>query len=51
MQDEINKKIQKTDADEAGQDDDLDEEAERLKAEEISNKKAKYLDHKQTQIN
>ena len=45
MQDEINKKIQKTDADEADQDDDLDEEAERLKAEEISNKKAKYLDY------
>jgi hypothetical protein len=45
LQDEINKKIQKTDADEADQDDDLDEEAERLKAEEISNKKAKYLDY------
>jgi hypothetical protein len=51
LQDEINKKIQKTDADEAGQDDDLDEEAERLKAEEISNKKARYLEQKQTQIN
>jgi hypothetical protein len=37
--------------DEAAQDDDLDEEAERLKAEEIANKKASYLEHMETQIN
>ena len=51
MQDEINKKIQKADAEEAVEDEDLDEEAEKIKAEEIANKKVKYLEKMQTQIN
>jgi hypothetical protein len=50
LQDEINKKIQKADADEEVKDEDLDEEAERIKAEQIANKKAKFLEHMQAQI-